>query len=106
VFLEAAEIPHRLPVQLVSGHTVPDALQCLGNGHPNRGAHLFELWPHRLGLRSEERVVLHRVEGSSFPNWIGTEQTRHFHFDGANRLILEAESASGRYTLTWQRRSA
>jgi Lipocalin-like domain len=54
----------------------------------------------------EERVVVHRVAGSSFPNWIGTKQTRHFHFDGANRLILEAESASGRYTLTWQRRSA
>ena len=54
----------------------------------------------------EERVVVHRVEGSSFPNWIGTEQTRHFHFDGVNRLILEVESASERYTLIWQRRPA
>ena len=54
----------------------------------------------------EEGVVVHRVEGSSFPNWIGTEQRRHFRFDGANQLILEAESASGRYTLIWQRTSA
>ena len=53
----------------------------------------------------EEGVVVHRVQGSSFPNWIGTEQARHFRFDGANRLILETESASGRYTLTWQRTS-
>jgi hypothetical protein len=55
---------------------------------------------------AEEGVVVHRVQGSSFPNWIGTEQARHFRFDGANRLILETESASGRYTLTWQRTSA
>ena len=53
----------------------------------------------------EDSVVVHRVQGSSFPNWIGTEQARHFRFDGANRLILETESASGRYTLTWQRTS-
>src|SRR5437016_2799631 len=52
VFLEAGEIQHRLSVQLVSGHAIPDALHCLRNGPPNRGAHLFELRPHRLGLRS------------------------------------------------------
>ena len=54
----------------------------------------------------EEGVVVHRVQGSSFPNWIGTEQPRHFRFDGANRLILATKSASGRYTLTWQRTTA
>lgn len=57
----------------------------------------FKIYP-------KQRVVVHRVEGSSFPNWIGTEQTRHFWFDGATRLILQAESASGSYTLIWQRR--
>ena len=53
----------------------------------------------------EEGVVVHRVEGSSFPNWIGTDQARHFRFDGANRLVLETKSVSGRYTLIWQRTS-
>ncbi len=43
VFLETCEIQHRPSVELVSGHTVPDALQCLRNGSPDRGAHLFEL---------------------------------------------------------------
>lgn len=52
----------------------------------------------------EKRVVVHRVEGSSFPNWVGTEQVRHFRFEGADRLILDAQSSSGRYTLTWRRR--
>src|SRR6266478_4894700 len=49
VFLEAGEIQHRLSVQLVSGHAIPDALHCLRNGPPNRGAHLFELRPQHLG---------------------------------------------------------
>jgi len=53
---------------------------------------------------TEKQVVVHRVEGSSFSNWIGTEQVRHFHFDGADRLILETQSSSGRYLLVWQRR--
>ncbi|HKW35274.1 MAG TPA: lipocalin-like domain-containing protein [Candidatus Acidoferrum sp.] len=52
----------------------------------------------------DKRVVVHRVEGSSFSNWIGTEQIRHFRFEGANRLILETQSSSGHYTLIWQRR--
>jgi lipocalin-like protein len=53
---------------------------------------------------AEKGVVVHRVEGSSFPNWIGTEQVRHFRFDGANRLILETQSSSGHSTLIWQRK--
>ena len=65
----------------------------------------FGYWG-RFQVNDKEGVVVHRVQGSSFPNWIGTDQARHFRFDGANRLILETESASGRYTLTWQRKSA
>ena len=55
---------------------------------------------------SEKGVVVHRVEGCSFSNWIGTDQVRHFRFDRANRLILETSSPSGRFTLIWQRRTA
>src|ERR1035441_11013752 len=64
VFLEAGEIQHRLSVQLVSRHAIPDALHCLRNGPPNRGAHLFELRPHRLGLRSN--VLVDRLGNASF----------------------------------------
>lgn len=52
----------------------------------------------------EKSIVVHRVEGSSFSNWIGTEQVRHFRFDRADRLILETPWSSGRFTLIWQRR--
>jgi hypothetical protein len=49
-------------------------------------------------------VVVHRVEGSWFANWIGTEQIRHFRFEGNDRLILEAPTPAGNFALTWQRR--
>jgi hypothetical protein len=53
-------------------------------------------------VSAERGTVTHRVEGSMFPNWIGSEQVRFFRFEGADRLILEAETSSGRSTLLWQ----
>src|SRR5207253_2551599 len=64
VFLEAGEIQHRLSVQLVSWHAIPDALYCLRYGPPNCCAHLFELRPHRLGLRCN--VLVNRLGNASF----------------------------------------
>jgi hypothetical protein len=55
---------------------------------------------------AKKGVVVHRVEGSSFANWIGTEQVRHFRFDGADRLILSTSSPAGTWTLIWQRQDA
>lgn len=52
---------------------------------------------------SDRQIVVHRVEGSSFSNWIGTEQVRHFRVAGTNRLFLETDSAAGRCTLLWEK---
>jgi hypothetical protein len=38
----------------------------------------------------ENHDVIHRVQICSFPNWVSTEQRRHFQFDNGN-LILSAE---------------
>ncbi|MBV9405512.1 MAG: lipocalin-like domain-containing protein [Acidobacteriaceae bacterium] len=58
-----------------------------------------------FSVDAERGVVVHRVEGSSFSNWVGTEQVRQFRFDGTNRLILETHSPSGHSTVIWQRMS-
>jgi hypothetical protein len=47
-------------------------------------------------------TVTHHVEGSWFPNLIGTDQSRRFAFDGS-ALSLTAESSLGRVTLVWER---
>ena len=39
-------------------------------------------------VNEEERFVIHRLQMSSFPNLIGTEQKRHFEFEG-DRLTLK-----------------
>lgn len=70
---------------------------------------IAEAWHSYFGywgsfeVNAGKNVVVHRVEGCSFPNWIGTEQVRHFRFDGPNRLVLETESPAGRYTVIWQK---
>ena len=54
-----------------------------------------------------EGTVTHHLEGSSFPNWVGTALRRFFEFSG-NRLILRTspmpvggEQITG--ILTWER---
>ena len=37
------------------------------------------------------RTVIHRPDCCLFPNWVGTEQRRHFEFSG-DRLTLSAQS--------------
>jgi hypothetical protein len=51
-------------VELVSGHAIPDALQCFRNRPPNRGAHLFELGPRSLGLRGN--LLVNRLGNALF----------------------------------------
>lgn len=58
-------------------------------------------------VRENDRVVVHRPEVGSWPHYIGTDQTRHFRFEG-NRLILsDEETPPGgerrRYQITWER---
>ena len=47
-------------------------------------------------------TVTHHVEGSWFPNLVGTDQLRHFTL-AENRLSLTAETAWGRVTLVWEK---
>lgn len=52
-------------------------------------------------------TVTHRVEGSLFPNWEGTDQVRRFEFEG-NRLSLitstiPALGATTTATAVWER---
>ncbi|HZY99900.1 MAG TPA: lipocalin-like domain-containing protein [Candidatus Baltobacteraceae bacterium] len=47
-------------------------------------------------------TVTHRVTGSWFPNYVGTEQVRFCKLDG-DRLTLTAKTSGGHVTVTWQR---
>lgn len=45
-------------------------------------------------VNEAQKTITHYVEASLFPNWIGTEQVRHFEFSG-NRLTLRMPPRKG-----------
>lgn len=53
-----------------------------------------------------ERIIVHHVEAAHIPNWVGTDQVRHFEFQG-NRLILKGPLVRGgvqeEVSLVWER---
>jgi len=53
------------------------------------------------------RTVTQHVRGSSYPNWVGHDQIRHYRMDGPH-LVLSTPPILDRgefleYTLTWER---
>ncbi|MGB6877553.1 MAG: lipocalin-like domain-containing protein [Candidatus Acidiferrales bacterium] len=50
----------------------------------------------------ERNAVIHHVEGSSFPNFNGSEQVRFFRFEG-ERLVLDADAAWGQMQAVWEK---
>ena len=58
-------------------------------------------------VNEQERFVIHRLQLSSFPNWVGTEQKRYFEFAG-DRLTLRTPpltflGEAQVHSLIWQR---
>jgi len=58
----------------------------------------------RYTIDEERETVTHYIEGAAFPNLVGTEQVRHYRFEGS-RLILDADTAWGRVRVVWTRES-
>ena len=57
-------------------------------------------------VNAKERVVIHHVEASLYPNWVGSDQRRSYEFSG-DQLILRVVGGSGgpgtESRLVWQR---
>jgi hypothetical protein len=51
------------------------------------------------------KAVVHHIQGSWFPNLVGTDQIRHFRFDG-DQLILDAETEWGKVHIVWRKVAA
>jgi Lipocalin-like domain len=64
--------------------------------------HNFASYYGSFRIDAEAGAVIHEVEGSSFPNMIGTDQVRYYRIEG-DRLDLEADSPPGRSYVAWQK---
>ncbi|MBL8173415.1 MAG: lipocalin-like domain-containing protein [Bryobacterales bacterium] len=52
----------------------------------------------------DAQEVVHRVEGSAYRNWVGTEQRRGFAFSGNRMTLTAAVKKTGALgKLTWER---
>jgi hypothetical protein len=53
----------------------------------------------------DKRIVIHHVVGSSRPDWIGTEQVRHYGFSEDGKYLTLSLKSGDRVTqtLTWDR---
>jgi hypothetical protein len=56
-------------------------------------------------IDAQKKTVVHHVVGSSLPNWIGSEQVRHYGFlnDGRELTLSLKSGDRTTQTLTWER---
>lgn len=78
-----------------------DALKATGEESDRAWRNYIGYWG-KFTVDSRAREVVHQVEGSWFPNWIGQDQIRSFRFE-QNRLVLEADSPAWHATLIWEK---
>jgi hypothetical protein len=93
----SAQLMHSTPAAFGN----PDPLQASPE-EVNRAWHEYTGYWGTFRVDPVAPVVTHRVEGSSFPNWVGQNQIRSFRFEG-DQLILQANSPDWTATLRWRR---
>ena len=58
-------------------------------------------------IDSSARTVTHHVHGSSYPNWMGHDQIRHYRIDGSHLVLstppILSYGEALEYILTWER---
>ncbi|MGD2141004.1 MAG: lipocalin-like domain-containing protein [Burkholderiales bacterium] len=84
------DVHGNMAAQVSQGHRMPFAVndRKAGNDTETRAAfESYQAYNGRYRIDEQERVVIHTVTQALLPNWVGTEQLRHYTFkDG--RLIL------------------
>jgi hypothetical protein len=54
----------------------------------------------------EKQTIVHHIEASLLPNWVGTDQQRHFEFNGQHLTLkgpLRLGGVQGTVSLVWKR---
>ena len=76
----------RMAVQIMRPDRPPFASADMLSGTSNEIAAAwtgFLSYAGRYEVDEGAAIVTHHVEMCSFPNWVGEDQIRHFHFDGS-----------------------
>lgn len=99
----------------MSAHVMRNDRPLFAANDPDRGTDAevraaFEGYASHFGtytIDQATQTVTHHVRGAWYPNWIGSDQLRHFRFDGSRLLLSTPPLVSGgeslKYVLTWER---
>lgn len=55
-----------------------------------------------FSIDPDNNAIVHHIEGSWFPNLVGTDQIRFFRLEG-DRLLLDADTEWGKVHIVWQK---
>ncbi len=98
----------------MSAHVMRDDRLPFAAGDSARGTNdevraAFEGYTSYFGtytIDAAKQTVTHHVRGASYPNWVATDQRRHYEIDGT-RLSLSApimvDGQTFEFVLRWQR---
>jgi hypothetical protein len=98
----------------MSAHVMRDDRPLFAANDPVRGTDAevraaFEGYTSYFGtytIDTQTQTVTHHVRGASYPNWVASDQRRHYTLDGA-RLSLSApivvDGQTFEFVLHWQR---
>lgn len=100
-----------MSAQVTQIHRQPFVTDFMGGARPDEtqlAFHTYIAYFGKYSVDTKEGLIVHHVEGSLFPNWVGTKQERHFQLDG-RRLSLRtppmAMNAGYKevHTLIWEK---
>ena len=57
----------------------------------------------RYTVHNDAGTINHSLRGASFPNWVGSEQLRHFEFAAGTLTLRTPPIAEMSHVLTWRR---
>ena len=95
--------------QLMSRHRKRYASDDMRKGTPEETAAAVRGYLSYFGtytIDTKDGSITHHVEGSLFPNWVGTEQKRFFKFTRSGLELsatFELDGQERRAVLTWKR---
>lgn len=98
-------------VVIVSGDLGAFRSESIATASQSEAAHAFRRVLAYFGTYEvQDGTVVHRIEGSTFPNWTGRKQTRTIdvvgdHLTMSTPPIPAAAGEETTFTLVWQRRT-
>ena len=104
------EADGRMAVQLMNpnrpGFTSDDPLVVTSEAEVRAAGGGYTAYYGTYSVNPDEQTIVHHIDAALLPNWVGTDQRRHFEFDGKYLTLkgpLLLGGVQGFVSLVWER---